>query len=198
MIQTEPCPAKADGSAHRCFGCSEPIAAGAPVLDFGPRHGYQHYPSCDGASSPTAAVAALDNGDRVAIAMGLMPSPATPTVQHAATAHASRTAAPTPQTLDNADLVCAAMGLTVAPAATRDLGDRVADLLCGPDRTVASSPIESTAAERAAPLTRQRLTTESSVARALALTSRSPDALADAVADRVELAVFGRIVGRAP
>lgn len=48
-LQTEPCPA----GAHHCIGCRRAIAAGAPVLDFG-SHGYQHYPSCDGAVSSAA------------------------------------------------------------------------------------------------------------------------------------------------
>ena len=108
MIQTEPCPVKSDGSAHRCFDCSQPIAAGAPVLDFG-RHGYRHHPSCDGVTSPAAAGAELDAGDLVARAMGLMPSESTPAAQHAWAA--SKTPARPAASKSNMDRVCEAMGL---------------------------------------------------------------------------------------
>jgi len=59
QIQTESCPA--DGRAHHCLSCRSPIAAGAVVLDFG-RHGFQHYPSCDGVVSSAAAVGSVGAG----------------------------------------------------------------------------------------------------------------------------------------
>ena len=97
MIQTEPCPAKSDGSAHHCFGCREPIAVGAPVIDYGARHGYRHHPSCDGASAALAA--APDAGDLVAMALGLLPYPE------------PKQATPTATNKTNLQLVAEAMGL---------------------------------------------------------------------------------------
>ncbi|HET7545165.1 MAG TPA: hypothetical protein VFK05_35110 [Polyangiaceae bacterium] len=123
---TEPCPANSDGSAHRCLHCHEPIANGALVLDFG-RHGYQHYPSCDGVPPDASATPANapDNGDKVAAALaaservGASDTPFRELVSEElfkSTGHRlPAVAAQANESLDNGDKVAAAMGLTLPP-----------------------------------------------------------------------------------
>jgi hypothetical protein len=58
----EPCPAKKGGGSHTCVNCSQAIAVGAPVLDFG-RHGYAHRPPCGPAAPNTGPHDASGVGD---------------------------------------------------------------------------------------------------------------------------------------
>ena len=121
---TDPCPLQADGTPYTCPSCTQGIAAGAPVIDFG-RHGYVHRVCPSGSTMPAraagatrpasvpspvhAAASAPDLGDLVADRIEAMLG-ITRSIEreHTASRHIAQALAP-------------------ASAGARDLGDEVAD-----------------------------------------------------------------------